>query len=131
MQAPLRKRRKPVPFKVDGLSVTGRELVDAMLREGCTYEAIIKALRSKTNEVVGLSSLWRYRNKKFIEPETKVEAVNKVHQMLAGMEILLIEIRDALRALGARQLRVAGGQYPAKTRAVQEGESGSRNGGGW
>jgi len=96
-------------FKVEKLSEAGRELVHALLAVGATYETIVKELRRKTGESIGDSSVARYRAAKWLEPESKTQAVRRTHQLLGELLLIAGEIRDAIRALGARQLRVVGG----------------------
>lgn len=85
--------------------MAGRELVDAMLSKGATYESISKALRVRTGESIGTSSLERYRRKVWLSGDRLTQA-QETRLILREILSILCECRDALQVLNGRSLRV-------------------------
>ncbi len=118
--------RKKMLHKVERLSSAGRQTVDIMLARDASYPAIARELKNKTGESVSDSSLQRYRSAIWLkEPKAEREPASRLYQILGELLIVASEIRDGVRALNARQLRVVGsGQEAAKETTEKKGGEG-------
>jgi len=96
--------RKYILSSIEKLSPAGRQVVDTLLAKDATYAAIVRELRNKTGEKISDTTLGRYRARIWVKPDRKQD-IQFSRRMLAELLVVAVEIRDALRALGARQLR--------------------------
>lgn len=69
-------------FAVDKLSPAGRKIVDDGLAANATYEAIVKALREKTGELLIARSLGRYRANQWFPIRAALEETNRLHGLV-------------------------------------------------
>lgn len=69
-------------FAVEKLSAQGRELVDALLAANETYEDIVKQLRSRTGESLAVSSLARYRERKWFPTRAALEETDRLYGLV-------------------------------------------------
>src|SRR5574341_315784 len=81
-------------FAVDKFSSAGRSLVDEMLAQNRTYDAIVDALRAKTGEKLAPSSLQRYHAGKWFPTRAALEETDRLYDL----------VKDALKASAGKNL---------------------------